>query len=916
MSNATPTQLLHYGIAVLSVALASLLTVVLQTLLTPANLALFYAAVAVSAWYGGMKAGIMATVLSTLSIYYFLIQPLYSASSSLSYLVPLGVFVLVTLLISSLNSKLNLAQRKAVRNLQALQASEERYRILAENVPQFVWNARPDGFMEYFNQQWYDCTGLTPDTSLGWEWQTVIHPDDLPSTLEAWNTAVSTKNTVEVQYRLKRADGIYRWYMTRALPLLNAGGEVVKWFGTCTDIHEQKQVEQERTALLEELESKQKLLEAVLQQMPAGLIVAEAKSCRLLLKNDRVQQILGEDLLECQQLKENRESHYQMFYPDGRAYKKEELPLARSLLHGDVVNAEEIELVCANGNRKNICADSSPIRNAEGQIMAAIVSFHDISDRKRIQKELQESNQTLSTLISASPLPIVVMEPDTTVRLWNPAAENLFGWSDVEVLGRLLPIIPEEKQEECRLVRQMLLGGETFFGVETYRCKRDGSAVYLSISAAPIGDESGKVNLMMFILQDISDRQQAEKALRESEERFRQLAETIQDVFWVWDISQDKILYVSPAYEQIWGRSCESVYDNKNWMETLHLEDRERVQSTFYSKIKPEKYDIEYRIIRPDRSIRWIRDRVFPVSDKSGKINCVIGVAEDITEGKIAQNALRDALQKLNFHVENSPLAVIEWDTDMQVTRWSTAAEKMFGWKAEELLGKQLGEWRFVYDEDLPLLDDISRRIFSGNEPQILSCNRNYTKNGDVIHCEWYNSTLTDESGNVVSVLSLVLNVTERHKAQQKLEQSEAKFRLMADSAPVFIWMTDKDGCFSYFNQPWLKFVGKGMKDAIATWKEGFHPEDLQSNWDKYLAAFQQQQPFEIEYRHRHADGEYRWILDKGVPLFIADNTFVGYIGSGIDITTRKRTEEETRSAFAFRTSSQGISRSHQPHQR
>ncbi|MDM9385096.1 PAS domain S-box protein [Chlorogloeopsis sp. ULAP01] len=771
MSNATRTYLLHYGTAVLSVALALVLTLRLQPFLAPANLSLFYLAVVISTRYGGIKAGIAATILSTLAVNYFLITPLYSFSISSSSLVPLGVFLLVTLLISSLDSQLQTAQQRALNNLQALQESEERYRVLAENVPQLVWNARSDGYIDYFNQQWYAYTGLTPNSSLGWEWQRAIHPDDLVSAQRAWKTGLATKSRIEGQYRLQSLDGKYRWHITRAVPQRNCQGEVTNWFGSFTDIHNHKQIEQERICLLEEVESKQRLVEAVLQQMPAGLLVAEAPSGRLLLKNEQVQQILGYDLPLVEGFEEYNHFQHYLLHPDGRAYKNEEKPLMRSLSTGEVVTNEEIELVCADCSRKTILADSCPIRNQQGEIVAALLTFYDITKRKQVQREIQQTNQTLKTLVAASPLPIVLIQPDCTVRLWNPAAERLFGWTEAEVLNQILPIVPEDKKEECRLVRELLLNGETFFGVETYRCKRDGSQIILSISAAPICDEDGIVNTMMLIFQDITERQLAETALRESEERFRQLAETIQDVFWVSNPFAGEIFYVSPAYEQVWGRTCESLYTNPAmWMQTVHPEDRERLQATFFSQITEGKYDAEYRITRSDGSMRWIRDRGFPIKNESGEIYRVVGVAEDITDGKLAQIALRDALQRLNFHVENTPLAVIEWNTNLQITRWSAAATRIFGWQAQEVLYRKYGEWQFVYEEDSQRVLNVWRQILSGNEPQILCCNRNYTKSGNIVHCEWYNSTLTDELGNVVSVLSLVQDVTKRQQAEQERE--------------------------------------------------------------------------------------------------------------------------------------------------
>jgi two-component system, cell cycle sensor histidine kinase and response regulator CckA len=135
----------------------------------------------------------------------------------------------------------------------------------------------------------------------------------------------------------------------------------------------------------------------------------------------------------------------------------------------------------------------------------------------------------------------------------------------------------------------------------------------------------------------------AEQALRESEERFRQLAENItESVFWMSEPIAMKILYVSPAYERIWGRSCNSLNANfMEWIEAIHPDDRQRVQTSYFDRSLLGKYDEEYRVIRPDRSIRWIRDRGFPIKNHTGIAYRVVGIAEDITNRKLTEAVLR-----------------------------------------------------------------------------------------------------------------------------------------------------------------------------------------------------------------------------------------------------------------------------------
>lgn len=157
-----------------------------------------------------------------------------------------------------------------------------------------------------------------------------------------------------------------------------------------------------------------------------------------------------------------------------------------------------------------------------------------------------------------------------------------------------------------------------------------------------------------------------------------------------------------------------------------------------------------------------------PLRDQQHNIVGGIAVIRDITEHKRAEDAAHEAYQRITFHVENSPLAIIEWDADFRVSRWTESAERLFGWESEEVIGKHVSGWRFVFDEDAGTVEQATNRQRAGEELLGVQRNRNYTKDGRVLHCEWYNSVLRNEAGNLVSVLSLVLDVTARKQAEEE----------------------------------------------------------------------------------------------------------------------------------------------------
>ena len=166
-----------------------------------------------------------------------------------------------------------------------------------------------------------------------------------------------------------------------------------------------------------------------------------------------------------------------------------------------------------------------------------------------------------------------------------------------------------------------------------------------------------------------------------------------------------------------------------------------------------------------------------PLHDEHNRIVGGIAVITDITARKQAEEAANTAYRQLSFHVESSPLAVVEWDSDFRVSRWSESAERLFGWKADEVIGKHVNEWRFVFADDVDAVALVTNRQREGVEVHGVQRNRNYTRNGEILFCEWYNSVLHDDRGKLVSVLSLVLDVTARQSAEEERAASLVRER-------------------------------------------------------------------------------------------------------------------------------------------
>lgn len=545
---------------------------------------------------------------------------------------------------------------------------------------------------------------------------------------------------------------------------------------------------------------------------------------------------------------------------------------------------------------------------------------------KKSNSELSELNQQLQFTqfsVDNAVVPIYWVDSEGKFFYVNKAVGASLGYEREELLSMgAFDIDPNLTASKWRGIWQELKKQKTFRGEISHQ-RKDGSIFPVEIFCNYL-EFQGKEYSCSFA-RDLSDRYQSETALRDSEEKFRQLADNIDSVFWMSDPGIQEMLYVSPAYENIWGRSLGSLYaEPRSWIGAIHPEDLEAATARLSERARlgyPPGFVNEYRIRRPHGEIRYISDRCFAVRDSQGEVYRLLGIAEDITDRKLAEAELQRSQALLRAAVTNAP--IILYATDAR------GLQTLSEGKALQWLGLKPGEWvgRSVFDScaDYPYILENLREVLGGVEKHW---------QGPFGDRMFENRALPmfDENGVVVGLIGIAIDITERYRAQlallqlnQELElrvlerteelqqanyrlqaeirerqqvevalrESEERFRTVFEQAAVGINICDFEGRFIRANQKLCDIFGYSWEELQGfTFMDLTHPDDRPSNKLQLRSLLAGEiSTFSVEKRYIHKEGHLIWA--RTTVSLVRDEAGQAqyYMGIVRDISDRKRAE-------------------------
>jgi len=547
-------------------------------------------------------------------------------------------------------AEIALAQREA-----ELASSERRFRVLADAMPQIVWTTRPDGYHDYFNQRWYEFTGVPEGSTYGNEWSELFHPEDQGRTWARWHHALVSGEAYEIEYRLRHRSGEYRWVLGRALPVRGEQGEIERWFGTCTDIHELKKTQQ---ALTESEEFTRRLL-------------SSSDDCVAVLDLDgrlRFMSEGGQRVMEVGDFDRIEGSHWPSV-----CSAAQEVQAAIEMARAGETGRFQGFCPTLAGTPKWWDVVVTPMKGPDGRPERLLWISRDITERKQAEDRIAETAERYRLAARATNDAIWDWDLATDHILWNEAVQTLFGYApeDVGASGRWWKerIHPEDRERVVQGIHAVIDGQESNWSTE-YRFRRaDGSDAAILDRGYVLRDESGHAVRMIGAMLDMTERKQAE----EVERRLAAIIESSDDAILSMNLT-GAIASWNRGAERLYGYRAEEVIGKP--VTILIPEDRQDEERELLERSnRGERVEhIETVRRRKDGTLVEISLAVSTVRDRQGRIIGASKIARDITERKRLEEQLLLVNRELHHRVKNT-LATVQAVISSTARRAQSIAE-------------------------------------------------------------------------------------------------------------------------------------------------------------------------------------------------------------------------------------------------
>lgn len=570
-------------------------------------------------------------------------------------------------------------------------------------------------------------------------------------------------------------------------------------------------------------------------------------------------------------------------------------PVRKALTEGVVIElANHTVLITRDGGSVPIEDSAAPIRDAGGRICGAVMVFHDVTRRRRAEFLLQESEQRFRAMFNHAAVGMATANLEGRFEQVNRRFVEILGYAAEEICQRTFRDVTfaEDRPRTEAEMRRLMAGEINEYALEKRYRRKDGRLVWSLTTVTLLRGENRQPVRFLGVIEDISQRRQAEDALQARERELSLIYNNVSDV----------IFYLATEP----GGQFRFASVNRAFLTTTGLEENQVVGKNVTEVIPAASQELvlgRYReAIREKKTVRWEETSDYPAGRKVGAVSvtpifdangqCVslIGTVHDITERK----RVEEMRGRLAAVVESSDDAIVSKTLEGIITTWNKGAERTFGYTAAEAVGKSIT--MLIPPDRIQEEWDILRRLQAGERLEHYETIR-VRKDGTLLNVSLTVSPVRDATGAITGASKIARNITAQKKAEESLRLSEERFRQLGEAVPQMIWTADPQGNIDYYNQRWNSYIGKGQAEK-ASREASVHPDDVTATLAAWRHSLQSGEPFEVEYRLRRHDGEYRWFVARAVPYRDAQGKIVRWYGSATDIHQQKLTAEALREQY------------------
>jgi PAS domain S-box-containing protein len=689
----------------------------------------------------------------------------------------------------------------------ALQESERRYRAAEKLAMLGHWWANFRTGTSYWSEGLCRIFGVEPEENVNRleDFLQFVHPEDRESVRRTGESSLPRGQTMNCEFRVVRKDGTLRYVHAFATPLQDAAGEFVIHSGILRDITDRQKAEE---ALRESEERYRSLVasstDAVLLTAPDGRVfAANEAACRMFGRSEQ------------ELIQEGRAAILDMSDPRVAPMLEERARTGR--FRGEMTHLRK-------DGTKFPCEISSAIfTNRQGE-MRVSVFIRDITERKRVEAALMESEQRYRAAEKLAMLGHWWRNYKTETGYWSDGFCHIFGLAPgkrLDTLAAFLQLIHPEDRERVRLTIRNSLSSDQPYDNEYRILRKDGALRHVHVHAMPLRDDAGEVVIHSGIMEDVTERKQAEAALKESEERYR-AAEKMALIGHWWRNYKTVKGYRSEGLCHFLGLGpAEDVDRFEDFLRHVHAEDRQPLREAVYGSLSSgQPLDFEFRIVRKDGTLRHLHVRAMPLRDETGEFASHSGICQDITERKQMEMALQQSEQR--YRAAEKLGLIGHWWRNYKTLKGyrSDGICDILGIAAEENVDRTEDYLQIVHPEDRELFRLAVRDSLSSGKP--LDCEyRVVRKDGALRHLHVRAVPVRDETGEFASHSGICQDITERKRAEEALRESEDRYRSLVTSSKDAVLLTALDGRIFAANEAACRMFGRSEQELIQCGRHG-----------------------------------------------------------------------------------------------